>query len=55
MADSRRAIFALFPTIPTETEIRNLCRKLAIDLHFQPSEIDKLTLSEALWWITDSD
>jgi hypothetical protein len=33
--------------------LKTLARRLAIDLHFQPSEIDRMTLPEALWWITD--
>lgn len=31
--------------------VRLIARRLAKELHFQPSEIDRLTLAEALWWL----
>lgn len=35
---------------PPET-VRLIARRLAMELHFQPAEIDRLTLDEALWWL----
>jgi hypothetical protein len=37
----------------TTTELKLLARRLAAELHFQPSEIDRLTIADALWWLTD--
>jgi len=38
-------------TIRSPELLWNLCRKLAIEMHFQPSEIEALKVSEALWWV----
>lgn len=37
----------------TETELKRLAKRLAVELHFQPSEIDRLTVADAVWWLTD--
>lgn len=31
--------------------VRRFAQRLAKELGFQPSEIDRLTLEEALWWL----
>jgi hypothetical protein len=36
-----------------KTDQHEPLRKLAIDLHFQPSEIDRMQIDDALWWLID--
>lgn len=35
----------------TPDSLRQTARRLATELHFQPSEIDRLTLCDAAWWL----
>lgn len=34
-------------------QLRMLARRLARDYAFQPSEIDRMTLQDILWWLED--
>ena len=51
IAACKTPTFAL-STPPTSDNLRRLVRRLAIELHFQPSEIDRLTVAEACWYLT---
>jgi hypothetical protein len=39
----------------TTLELKTLARQLARELHFSPSEIDRMTLYDVVWWLTDQE
>ncbi|MEY2632216.1 MAG: hypothetical protein RIR00_870, partial [Pseudomonadota bacterium] len=47
--------FASWPilTALTPRELHLIRRRLASELHFQPSEIDRLTVMDALEWLEE--
>jgi hypothetical protein len=35
----------------TPAQVRMLAQRLALEYGFQPSEIDRMTLDDVLWWL----
>jgi hypothetical protein len=40
---------------PNPAELRALCQRLARDFHFTPETIFSMSVTDALWWLTDAE
>lgn len=42
-------------TRTTPSRMRQLARRLAIELGFQASELERMTLGDLLWWLAEGE